>query len=264
MVGLHDRNDNEHKIKNLLDQGRMRCDSGDLQEALVCLDEVIELDSFSCEAFYIIGNVFHKNGEISKAIRAFSKVLELEPGYTDAAIALSVLYNDIGKYEEAREIFESAYAGVKNLRGCNNNDVLLEKAAPIKKQGDPHINKKFAYKHYEIADLYWSYGRYDDALFEYNKTVALDPNNLEARVKIGKVYAKKGFISKASEELNRIKREYPSHYPARIALGALYFSQSKVIEAQMEWQKVLSLDPKNQEAKMYLKISESSTETTLN
>lgn len=250
------------KEKDLIGQGRMYCDSGNLQKALTCLNEVIETNSQSHEAFYIIGNVFHKNGEMSKAIKAFSKVLELEPNHTDAAISLSILYNDIGKYEEAKAVFEKAHEQVKSSREINTNN--LTKSKVTKQSGDPHINKKFAYKHYELADLYMSYGRYDEALFEYNKTVALDPNNLEARVKTCKAYAKKGFISKAIDELRRLKVEYPSYHPAKIALGVLYFSCSKVIEAQTEWQKVLSLDPNNEEAKMYLSMSESATETNLN
>ena len=252
----------ESREKDLINKGRIYCDSGKLQKALTCLNEVIESNSQSHEAFYIIGNIFHKNGEMSKAIRAFSKVLELEPEHTDAAISLSILYNDIGKYEKGKEIFEKAQEQVENSRETNTDTLTNSKV--IKPSGDPHINKKFAYKHYELADLYMSYGRYDEALFEYNKTVALDPNNLEARIKNSKAYAKKGFISKAIDELRRLKVEYPSYHAARIALGILYFGHSKVIEAQAEWQKVLSLDPNNEDAKMYLAISESATETHLN
>ena len=240
------------KEQDLVQSGRGFCDSGDLQKALTCLNEVIEMNSESSEAFYVIGNVFHKNGEMGKAIKAFTKVLELEPAHTDAAISLSILYNDIGKYDKAQEIFEKAHEQVKSIREPTEEFA-----------GDPHINKKFSFKHYELADIYLSYRRYDEALFEYKKAVALDPGNLEARIKAAKAYAKKGLISKAADELRRLKTEHPQYHPARIALGVLYFSHSKVIEAQTEWQKVLSLDPENQEAKMYLTMSKSATETSL-
>lgn len=254
--------DQHSKEKNLIDKGRIYCNSGDLQKALTCLNEVIEGNPKSHEAFYIIGNTFHKNGEISKAIRAFSKALELEPEHTDAAIALSVLYNDIGRYEEGKAIFEKAHEQVRSSREIDTNS-LVNSSHAVRRSGYPHINKKFSYKHYELAELYTSYGRYDEALFEYNKTIALDPSNLEARIKVGKVYAKKGFIAKSIDELKRLKREHPSYHPVRIALGLLYFSHDKVIEAQKEWRNILSLDPGNEDAKMYLKMSESATETRL-
>ena len=53
------------------------------------------------------------------------------------------------------------------------------------------MNYKFALKHFELAEMYMVYNRYDDALFEYNKVIALDTENLDARVKVAKVYAKK-------------------------------------------------------------------------
>ena len=245
----------DHEIeRSLIEQGAAYCRDGKLQEALVCLNKVIEDNPTSYEAFYIIGDIFHQNGEIDKAIKAFSKVLELEPTHTDAALALSILYNDTGQYDQGREIFEQIQASVK----CSSKS-----SSGMIGQGDPHLNKKFSYKHYELADLYMSHGRYDEALFEYNKTVVLDGNNLEARVKVGKVYEKKGFVAKAIAELNRIKREHPSYTPARVALGLLYFSHAKVIEAQSEWRKVLEFDPGNEQVNMYLKMCESATETHL-
>ena len=128
---------------------------------------------------------------------------------------------------------------------------------------DKHINKKFASKHYEIADLYLSYNRYDEALFEYNKVIALDSENLEAKIKIAKVYAKKGFIAKAIEELRTLKNEEPNYAPARIALGVIHYGNGNVLEAQTEWEKVLLKDPFHSEASRYLNLSRTATDTSL-
>ncbi|HLW56944.1 MAG TPA: tetratricopeptide repeat protein, partial [Bacteriovoracaceae bacterium] len=162
---------------------------------------------------------------------------------------LSVIYNDIGKYEEAKAIFEKANNQVKN----SSSQGLT----------DPHLNRKFSLKHYELAEMYISYGRADEALFEYNKAVTLDPDNLEIRIKVAKAYTKKGFISKAFEELKRLKNEHPGYMPARIALGLLYYGNGNIIEAQAEWQNVLSREPQHPEASMYLNLSRSATETNL-
>lgn len=221
------------------------------KKAQVVLNEIIESDDRNVEAFFLLANIFHINGEIGKAVKAFNKVLLLNPEHTDAAISLSVLYNDIGQYEDARKVFETANERVK---GHNKGTGLSE---------DKHINKKFSSKHYEIADLYLSYNRYDEALFEYNKVIALDPENLEAKIKIAKVYAKKGFVSKAIEELRTLKNEEPSYAPARIALGVIHYGNGNILEAQTEWEKVLLKDPFHAEAGMYLNLSKTATETTL-
>lgn len=223
-------------------------DRGEYKKALMVFNEVIEANGNNTEAYFYLANIFHISGEVGKAIKAFTKVLELDPNHTDASISLSVLLNDIGKYEEAKKIFEKANAHVKNV----NSGVE-----------DPHINRKFSLKHYELAEQYFAYNRLDEALFEYNKASGLDPENLEIRIKMAKVYAKKGFSSKAFDELKKLKNEYPGHLPARLALGLMYYGNGNIIEAQTEWQAILAKDPMHTEAKMYLELSKSATETNI-
>jgi tetratricopeptide (TPR) repeat protein len=238
---------NEHLLKS----ARECFEKLEYKKSQVILNEIIESDDNNVEAFFLLANIFHINGEIGKAVKAFNKVLTLNPEHTDAAISLSVIYNDIGQYEEARKVFETANERVK---GKSKGSGLME---------DKHINKKFAAKHYEIADLYLSYNRYDEALFEFNKVISLDSENLEAKIKIAKVYAKKGFIAKAIEELRTLKNEEPNYAPARIALGVLHYGNGNILEAQTEWEKVLLKDPFHSEASMYLNLSRTATETNL-
>ncbi|MBL6990946.1 MAG: tetratricopeptide repeat protein [Bacteriovoracaceae bacterium] len=237
--------------KELVEKAKEHFNSGRFKNAKKLFDEVIEINYNNIEAFFYLGNIFHQNGEIGKAIKAFNKVLSLDPAHTDAAISLSVLYNDIGKYEEAKKVFEVASSRVKN------------NTAVSKGINDTHVNKKFALKHFEIGDLYMGYNRFDEALFEYNKCIRLNPLKFEARIKIAKVYAKKGLMSKAFDELKSLKNEDPSYLPARISLGVLYYGVGSILEAQTEWKNVLAKDPRNQEAHMYLNLSGTASETRL-
>jgi tetratricopeptide (TPR) repeat protein len=236
-------------MSDLMKKAKESFQKNDLKTASLLLNEVIEQNPQSTEAFFYLANVFHLRGELGKAVKGFQRVLELDPHHTDAAISLSVIYNDIGKYEEAKAIFEKANNQVKNNQGQGLSD--------------PHLNRKFSLKHYEIGEMYASYSRYEEALFEYNKAVNLDPDNLELRIKIAKTYTKKGFTSKAFEELKRLKNEHPGYMPARIALGLLYYGNGNIIEAQAEWQNALSRDPDHAEAQMYLNLSRGATETNL-
>ena len=236
-------------MSDLMKKAKEAFQRNDLKTSSLLLNEVIENNPQSTEAFFYLANVFHLRGELGKAVKGFQRVLELDPHHTDAAISLSVIYNDIGKYEEAKAIFEKANNQIKNTQGQGLSD--------------PHLNRKFSLKHYEIGEMYASYSRYEEALFEYNKAVNLDPDNLELRIKIAKTYTKKGFTSKAFEELKRLKNEHPGYMPARIALGLLYYGNGNIIEAQAEWQNALSRDPDHAEAQMYLNLSRGATETNL-
>lgn len=236
--------------RKLLEKAKELKESGAVEQAEAIYREITEIDAGCEEAFFHLGNIFHLQGQIGKAIKAFSKVLEINPENTDASISLSVIYNDIGQYEKAKQIFETADHRVRGKKASGVPD-------------DPHINRKFSEKHFELGELYFTYARYDEAIFEYNKAISLCPEDLTVRIKIAKTYAKKGFVEKAIEECRKLKLEYPEFLDARVALGVLYFGQGKVIEAQREWELVKSKDPYHEEAGIYLNLSKTANETTI-
>lgn len=242
------------KLDEKLSSAQTSFEAGDYKTALSTLTEIINDSEVSkamqAQSYFQMANIFHMKGEIGKAIKGFNKCLTLEPGHTDAAISLSVVYNDIGKYEEAKKVFELANSRVKHGKDTSHFE-------------DDHINKKFALKHFEIAEMYMTYNRLDEALFEFNKVVSLDPEHLDSRIRIAKVYAKKNFIAKSLDELKKLKNEHPEFTPARIALGVLFYGCGKVLEAQSEWERALVRDPRNEEAQMYLNLSKTATETVI-
>jgi tetratricopeptide (TPR) repeat protein len=199
----------------------------------------LESEPDSADAHYFLGASFYFQGNLGQAVENFRRSLELDPRHTDSAICLSVLFNDIGKYDEARKVFEQANQSVAH-----------------KRTGDDFgIDRKFAVKHLELADLYFRYRRYDEAIEEYGKAALLDPSALEIRIRRAKAYAKKGYITRAIQELQQLKNEHGEYSPARIQLGLLHYSQGNVLDAELEWEGVADLDPTNREAQAYLEMA---------
>ena len=187
---------NTTQEKNLILKGIGFQQSLDFKRAEYCFSSVLKSKPGSVDALFNVANLYHQQGQLSRAIKSFERVLALNPMHTDAAISLSVLYNDVGQYDKARGVFEKAD---KRVKGTGTN--FIE---------DAHINKKFSQKHLELAELYLTYNRYDESLFEFKKASALNPESLEIKLKLARVYAKKGFVSKAIEELKKLKNEYPN------------------------------------------------------
>jgi tetratricopeptide (TPR) repeat protein len=237
------------KQEEFYQKGKEAFHQGEYKKAIEIFEEYLELHPRDEETYFLIGNSFHMLGDVSKAIKAYQKVLEINPEHTDSSVCLSILYNDIGRYDEGRKIFDQAQKRIKTM-----GPSLFE---------DSHINKKFSLKHYELGGLYYSYHRFEEAMLEFQKSLNLDPQNLECRVKYAKAMARKGSVMKAVEELKSLKAEYPNYYPGRISLGLLYYSLGKVIEAQWEWNYILKKDPQHGEANMYLKMASSATETLI-
>jgi tetratricopeptide (TPR) repeat protein len=155
---------------------------------------------------------------------------------------LSVLLNDIGRYDEAKKVFDQA-----------NQSVARNKLGE-----DFGVDAKFAVKHLELADLYLRYRRYDEAIEEYGKAALLDPSVLDIRIRLAKAYAKKGYLTRAMQELQQLKHEHPKYIPARLQLGLLQYSQRNVLDAELEWESILDIEPQNREALAYLEMAKKS------
>jgi tetratricopeptide (TPR) repeat protein len=196
----------------------------------------------AADSHYLMGVLNYFQGKIAPTVEELKRALSIDPHHTDAAICLSVLYNDIGKYDEAKRVFEVANQSVAHKRTGQ----------------DLGIDRKFAVKHLELADLYFRYRRYDEAIEEYAKAAMLDPTTLDIRIRLAKAYAKKGFLSRAMQELKQLKNEQPHFIPARIQLGLLHYSQGNVLDAELEWEAVIEIEANHREALAYLQMAKSS------
>jgi len=224
--------DRDREIQDLLSKR-------DFKAAETLIRERLQQDPKSADGHYFLGILNYFQGKLGPTVENLKKALELDPHHTDSAVCLSVLYNDVGKYDEAKNVFERANQSVAHRR-------------PNKELG---IDRKFAVKHLELADLYFRYRRFDEAIEEYSKAASLDPTTQDIRIRLAKTYAKKGFVTRALQELQQLKADNPQYVPALLQLGLLHFSQGNVLDAELEWEAVRQLDPKNREARAYLEMA---------
>lgn len=202
--------------------------------------------SQNAEVFYQLGTAYHSQGYLDRAISSLEHCLRLYPHHTNASIALSVILNDVGQYDRAAEIFTYAEKS------------LTASPTDLPKPPSNDVNAFFSEKHQELAGLYLTHHRFEEAIREAENAITLTPREPKARVLLSRALAKKGMLQRAIEELQRIKREFPQYLPARINLGIVHYTQGNVPLALGEWEKVLTLDPQNEEArKLYSMINTS-------
>jgi tetratricopeptide (TPR) repeat protein len=60
------------------------------------------------EVFQMLGTIYYDQGKFNKAIKTFQRALEIDPSYTDASVGLSIILNDIGRYDEGKKVFQDA------------------------------------------------------------------------------------------------------------------------------------------------------------
>jgi tetratricopeptide (TPR) repeat protein len=223
-------------VEDLLRLAREDLARNSVSTAEKSLEQVIVQNNQIPEAFYLLGHVYTRKGKFKKAILSFERALKLDPFHTEAAIALSSLYNDVGKYKEGAQVF---YKTKKRL----------DRTLP---GHDPRINQSLAKRHYELGLLYMRFERFQEAHHEFLKTFNLDPENVLGAVQMAKCLSKLGDKEAAINLLRKALQDNPRSVEARIQLGILLHAQQRVKDAYREWQEALSVDPDNKSALMYL------------
>ncbi|HEY3347220.1 MAG TPA: tetratricopeptide repeat protein, partial [Nitrospirota bacterium] len=191
-----------------------------------------------------LGLIYHNRGELGRAANAFKKALEQNPGYTEVSLNLAVTLNDMGKYNEASEVFGKA------AKIAHSSPFTL----------DPYIKGKLANEHSRIGDIYNDLGLYGEAVEEYRKALGLRPMFVDIITKIGIAYREKGLYNEAIREFMKAKEINPHYVPARINLGITYYMKGFIDLAVGEWNEALTVNPGNTDALMYLKFIQSEQE----
>ncbi|MCC7404744.1 MAG: tetratricopeptide repeat protein [Bdellovibrionales bacterium] len=212
------------------------------------LNQLILRGTKTAEIFQMLGTIYYDQGKFNKAIRAFRRALEIQPTYTDASIGLSIILNDLGRYDEGRKVFEEAQA-------------LLDRH---KAESDPYVNEKLAIKHDELGELYGRYGRTKEALEQYYKALSLSSRKPELTMKVAECFVKLEDFSRAIKELYSLVRDFPTYTGARLRLGQLYYDSGQVPEAVAQWEAVVQREPEHPEARRLLSQAQSVEVTKAN
>lgn len=211
------------------------------------LNQMILQGSRNPEVYQMLATIFYDKGQFNKAIRTFRRALEIDPTYTDASVGLSILLNDLGKYEEGRKIFDDAQKILERKKG----------------RGDPWIDEKIASKHEELADLYFQYSRYFEALEQLLKAQKLSTRKQDITLRVADCYMKMLDAERAVKELRNLIRDYPNMLPARVKLGLIYYQMHNLADATEQWENVLMREPDHAEASRYLKMAQTAGITTV-
>ena len=148
-------------------------------------------------AHFVEGMSFEENGEMDKALAAYRKVLDVDPGQASLASRVAALLTRQDDFPEAIDVLKDAIKANPSAPGP-----LLQ-----------------------LAFIYTKYLRRTDQAIDYvNRAIALDPHNIDAYERLCEIALGAGDEKKALQSLDRateIKSDDPAFW-AR--LGKLYAS----------------------------------------
>lgn len=225
-------------LKQLLLLGREHYQKRELDKAeSVLLLVVAEADGFP-DVFDMLGVIAHTRGDYALAEQHFERAVELNGNYTEAQLNLMVTYNDLGKYDQARAVYET-------IRG-------RRKAAPTP---DPFAAGRIANMHAEVSQAYVDAGMLSDAILELERAIALCPEFVDLRTRLGMLHRDTGSVERAKEHLNAAIAHNGQYAPARVTLGVLLLSEGDHAQAIREFEAALVADGEHRSAQMYLRLA---------
>ncbi len=186
------------------------------------------------EIYQMLATLYYDRGQFNKAIKTFRRALEIDPNYTDASVGLSIILNDIGRYEEGQKVFQEA------------RQILDAQKKPNLSFLDDSISKK----HEELADLYSQSRAWGETLENLQKAMKLTPQRrVILGVKLAEAFSRLGESQKAIRELREVLFIDSECVSARLKLADLYQKTNRLAEARDQWESVLVTDPRNAEAR---------------
>jgi len=119
------------------------------------------------------------------------------------------------------------------------------------------IDDKLAAAHWGLALTYEGLQRIPEAFEELKRTVELDQNNLDARVKLGNYYVagSKGrpeLVAEGERLAKEVLQKDPNYIEGHILIGSILFSQNQPEKAFAELNHAIDLDPKRVESYLSL------------
>jgi tetratricopeptide (TPR) repeat protein len=164
-----------------------------------------------------------------------------------AAIAISLAGCSTSAQSKARYLEQ----GQKYLKESKFQEASLEFRNAIQ------IDDKLGDAHWGLAQAYEGLQRYNEMVDEMRKAVALDPNNLDARLKLGNVYlsgsqGRADIIAESEKLAKEVLQKDPNNIEGHILMGSVLFAQKQKDKAFEELNHAVQLDPNRIESYLSL------------
>ncbi|HYA11356.1 MAG TPA: tetratricopeptide repeat protein [Thermodesulfovibrionales bacterium] len=163
--------------------------------------------------YFNMGVDFYRQREITKAIHAYQKVIELDPAYVEAYNNLGIIYQDLGDFDKALNAYQTS----------------------IK------INPRYEKAYNNLGIVLFLNGRYEESKEAFQNALNINPNNIESYINLGILYNKQGQFEKAIEYYQKALTINPLNGETHYNIGLLYEQLGNLKIAIGYYQKFIQL-----------------------
>ena len=191
---------------------------------------------------------------LEQAAEAFAQAGEIDPAFAlaffrqgEAHEAASSRWRAAGAYRRAIHVdpaFAEAYKSLGDLLARSPRRLYEQAVEAYSKavEADPD----YADAYVGLGDALSATGRFDEAIREYRRGLAIDPLNPRVHYSLARIlYTEKGLYHEAVEAYQRALALEPAFVEAQIGLGDLYEEKGLYREAIAAYRKALAVKPKH-------------------
>ncbi len=222
-----------------LRRGRAELERGDTKSALGHLAALSERRPRFADLHYWIALAHEREGELDAAATRLEQALRLNPGYAEARLALTCIYEQRGEWSRARSLLEAAPSPTRH--GPNPSI-------------DPTTQAKLANLQAALGEAYLEVGELREAIDAFRRALDRCPDFHDVRVRLATTLRDAGLGQQALRELVRVLEAQPSQVEAAIQLGLTLYTLGRTPDAVRVWQDLLSRYPGEAQAVMYLRM----------
>lgn len=196
----------------VLVKANLQLERRELAESI--LNQALETSDQNAELHYLRGRMHQEDGQLAPALESYRRAIELEPGYTEARMALGLQQLAAGNYAQALSQFQTAARLAPTLTAVR----------------------------LALGDAYRATKAWTQAKAEFDRVLEMDPQNAQVHFNLGMLYREAGenfpnmtlldAYQRAVTELNRY-RELMGPRLARDDPSATYLEElGRLIERE--------------------------------
>jgi tetratricopeptide (TPR) repeat protein len=222
-------------------------------EAIECFDKILAVDGNNNYALVGMGDASRKRGSFRDAVAFYQRCLACHPGNNYALFGLADCYKALNQYHKAIEIWEQYL-----LHDDKNITVLTRVADAYRKVRDFKHSKAVYLRVLEmeaanpyaiigLGHLHYDFKEYRDALFYWEKMLAVNRDNVDIRVltSIGNCHRKLKTFEEGIQYFEKALKKEPSNFYALFGLADCYRGMNRQELSLEYWNRILEQDPRN-------------------
>jgi tetratricopeptide (TPR) repeat protein len=221
--------------------------NSDLKSEHTLWSKTLKDNPMSVPGYANLGAAFLNSGKLGESLNEFRKAIELSPAYAKPYYNLGIAYLKLGRYQEA---IDNLVTSIRLDPNSAENYIALGSAY---QRTDKHAEaivefenalriKEDANLHHALGISYRNLYRYDEAIKELRRAIALNPNFGEAHNDLGVEYGRKGLYDEAIREFNVAIAKMSNPAQAYHNLGLAYQKKGEPDKTIEAFQKAKNLE----------------------